>query len=240
MSAEIATILLVEDEAMTRKTLLTLFEQEGYQVLEAADGEEMQRQLQNNTINLVVLDINLPGKNGLILAEELRRLRSAELGLIFLTGRDNELDKIMGLELGADHYLTKPFNPRELVIHARNLLNRVRTPDSQPPAIRHYQFHNWKLETESRRLIAPDGRVARLPRSEFKALTLLLSEPGKVFSRNALLMAMAGRMQQAHDRTVDVTIRRLRKHFEAVSGTPLLIDTVHGEGYRFSGQLTAN
>ena len=116
-------ILIVEDEDVTRFNLRNLFEAEGYQVSEATDGESMDTQLQRNTINLVIMDINLPGKNGLLLARELTS--NSELGLIFLTGRDSDIDKVLGLEIGADDYLTKPFNPRELTIRARNILSRI-------------------------------------------------------------------------------------------------------------------
>ena len=117
-------ILIVEDEDVTRLNLVSLFEAEGYKVLEAVDGEEMHERIsQNDDINLVIMDINLPGKNGLILAREIRQQRN--IGLIFLTGRDNDVDRILGLEIGADDYITKPFNPRELTIRARNLLTRT-------------------------------------------------------------------------------------------------------------------
>lgn len=113
-------ILIVEDELVTRNTLKSIFEAEGYDVFEATDGAEMHQILSEYDINLVIMDINLPGKNGLLLARELRE--QANVALMFLTGRDNEVDKILGLEIGADDYITKPFNPRELTIRARNLL----------------------------------------------------------------------------------------------------------------------
>ncbi len=116
-------ILIVEDEIVTRNTLKSIFEAEGYVVYEANDGAEMHHILSENDINLVIMDINLPGKNGLLLARELRE--QASVALMFLTGRDNEVDKILGLEIGADDYITKPFNPRELTIRARNLLSRT-------------------------------------------------------------------------------------------------------------------
>lgn len=115
-------ILIVEDEQVTRNTLKSIFEAEGYAVFEASNGEEMHQVLSDYPINLVIMDINLPGKNGLLLARELRE--QADVALMFLTGRDNEVDKILGLEIGADDYITKPFNPRELTIRARNLLSR--------------------------------------------------------------------------------------------------------------------
>ena len=237
MQSSIPSILVVEDEPVTRKTLRALFEGEGYNVIEAADGQQMHHHLQHSKVDLLILDINLPGKNGLMLAREVRQRANADMGLVFLTGRDNDVDRILGLEIGADHYLTKPFNPRELTIRARNLLSRVRTP-AQPAEERlRYQFNGWSLEADSRSLITPHGDMIRLPRSEYRALRLLLSVPGKVFSRDALLMEMAGRVLRPHDRTVDVTIRRLRKHFESVPDTPEIVSTVHGEGYRFSGEL---
>jgi len=116
-------ILIVEDELVTRNTLKSIFEAEGYIVLEANNGDEMHQALTSHTINLVIMDINLPGKNGLLLARELRE--NDNIALMFLTGRDNEVDKILGLEIGADDYITKPFNPRELTIRARNLLSRT-------------------------------------------------------------------------------------------------------------------
>ena len=120
-------LLIVEDELVTRNSLKSIFEAEGYDVLEAVNGDEMHTALSDNVIDLVIMDINLPGKNGLLLARELRE--KGETALMFLTGRDNEVDKILGLEIGADDYITKPFNPRELTIRARNLLSRTMRTD---------------------------------------------------------------------------------------------------------------
>ncbi len=183
-------ILIVEDEAVTRNTLKGIFEAEGYEVLQAQDGAEMYRQLNSETVNLIVLDINLPGKNGLLLGRELRE--KAAIPLIFLTGRDNEVDKILGLEIGA--------------------LNS----------------HN---------LITPEGTEFKLPRSEFRAMLHFCENPGKLQTREELLLKMTGRELKPQDRTVDVTIRRIRKHFEDHPNTPEIIATVHGEGYRFCGEL---
>ncbi|WP_163930638.1 two-component system response regulator ArcA [Paraferrimonas sp. SM1919] len=231
-------ILIVEDEAVTRNTLRSIFEAEGYQVSEASDGEEMHRILSESKVNLVVMDINLPGKNGLLLARELRE--NNNMGLIFLTGRDNEVDKILGLEIGADDYITKPFNPRELTIRARNLLQRVNTSavsEEDKSNIEYYRFNGWSLEINSRSLINPQGEVFKLPRSEFRAMLHFVENPGKILGRADLLMKMTGRELKPHDRTVDVTIRRIRKHFEMSADTPEIIATIHGEGYRFCGTL---
>lgn len=232
-------ILIVEDEAVTRNMLKNIFEAEGYQVYEATDGSQMHEVLEQQTINLVIMDINLPGKNGLMLARELRE--DTEVALMFLTGRDNEIDKILGLEIGADDYITKPFNPRELTIRARNLLNRTMVEEKETIStsqnIDQYRFNGWTLDINSRSLITPEGEENKLPRSEFRALLHFCENPGKIQTREDLLLKMTGRKLKPHDRTVDVTIRRIRKHFEDHPNTPEIIMTIHGEGYRFCGEL---
>lgn len=228
-------ILIVEDEVVTRTTLKSLFEAEGYGVFEAENGDEMHDVFNNNTIDLVIMDINLPGKNGLILAREVRDKKS--VGLIFLTGRDNDVDRILGLEIGADDYLTKPFNPRELTIRARNLLARTTNANDDDDLPSKVKFNGWTLDSDSRCLISPSANEFRLPRSEFRALHLFLSNPGKILTREQLILEMTGRELRPNDRTVDVTIRRIRKHFESEEGGEELIVTIHGEGYRFCGSV---
>jgi two-component system aerobic respiration control protein ArcA len=231
-------ILIVEDELVTRSTLKSIFEAEGYIVHEANDGAEMHDTISEHDINLVIMDINLPGKNGLLLARELRE--QAKVALMFLTGRDNEVDKILGLEIGADDYITKPFNPRELTIRARNLLSRTMSPISiseERKLVERYKFNGWELNINSRSLISPTGQQYKLPRSEFRAMLHFCENPGKIQSRGELLRKMTGRELKQYDRTVDVTIRRIRKHFESTPDTPEIIATVHGEGYRFCGDL---
>lgn len=227
-------ILIVEDETITRHTLKSIFYAEGYDVFEASDGNQMNEILSTRPIHLIIMDINLPGKNGLMLARELRE--SANVALIFLTGRDNEVDKILGLEIGADDYITKPFNPRELTIRARNLLQRTMAT-KQKKQVDQYRFNGWKLDLDSHALITPEGEERKLPRSEFRALLLFCENPGKIQTREDLLRKMAGRELKPQDRTVDVTIRRIRKHFEEHPNTPEIIATIHGEGYRFCGEL---
>lgn len=231
-------ILIVEDEDVTRLNLVSLFQAEGYKVVEAINGEDMHDKLSaNDDVNLVVMDINLPGKNGLILARELRQQKN--VGLIFLTGRDNDVDRILGLEIGADDYITKPFNPRELTIRARNLLTRTSSSDddSELSSDGVVTFNGWELDENSRCLTSPAGDSKRLPKGEYRALRLMLDSPGRIFSREQLIKQMTGRELRANDRTVDVTIRRIRKHFESDDTTQELISTIHGEGYRFIGKL---
>lgn len=234
-----ANILVVEDELVTRSTLKSVFEAEGYKVFEANDGNEMHTVISENNINLIIMDINLPGKNGLLLARELREIQN--IPLIFLTGRDNEVDKILGLEIGADDYITKPFNPRELTIRTRNLLTRTMQDNLYFEEVRqkveNYKFNGWTLEIDSRSLISPRGDLFKLPRSEFRAMLHFIENPGKIQTRAELLMKMTGRELKTHDRTVDVTIRRIRKHFESVPEGAEIIATIHGEGYRFCGDL---
>lgn len=231
-------ILIVEDEDVTRLNLVSLFQAEGYKVVEAINGEDMHDKLSaNDDVNLVVMDINLPGKNGLILARELRQQKN--VGLIFLTGRDNDVDRILGLEIGADDYITKPFNPRELTIRARNLLTRTSSSDDENELSTDgvVTFNGWELDENSRCLTSPAGDSKRLPKGEYRALRLMLDSPGRIFSREQLIKQMTGRELRANDRTVDVTIRRIRKHFESDDTTQELISTIHGEGYRFIGKL---
>ena len=237
MHMQNAHILIVEDEDVTRFSLRSLFEAEGYQVYEAQDGESMETQLNQHNIDLVIMDINLPGRNGLLLARELTSNR--ELGLIFLTGRDSDIDKILGLEIGADDYLTKPFNPRELTIRARNILSRI-TNNSPKNISAQFKFNGWQLDGNSRQMTSPTGNVIPIPRGEFRALKLLIDNIGQIVTRQQLIKEMTGRELRPNDRTVDVTIRRLRKHFESCEQTPELINTIHGEGYRFIGELENN
>ncbi|MDO6486790.1 two-component system response regulator ArcA [Colwellia sp. 6_MG-2023] len=230
-------ILIVEDEDVTRFNLRNLFEAEGYNVFEAYNEETMTTMLEQQDINLVIMDINLPGKNGLLLGRNLASNKN--LGLIFLTGRDSDIDKILGLEIGADDYLTKPFNPRELTIRARNILNRIGNSKNdielEQPIV---TFNEWKLNGHSREMTSPTGEVIPIPRGEYRALRLLIKNEGNIVSRQELIKEMTGRDLRDNDRTVDVTIRRLRKHFESNDNTPELINTIHGEGYRFVGKVT--
>jgi two-component system aerobic respiration control protein ArcA len=227
-------ILIVEDEDVTRFSLRSLFEAEGYQVFESTDGSSMEKHLKENVINLVIMDINLPGKNGLLLARELTI--QPELGVIFLTGRDSDVDKILGLEIGADDYVTKPYNPRELTIRARNILNRLSysKPENDDAIV---EFNGWTLNGNSRKMTSPSGNQLSIPRGEYRALKLLIENEGQIVTRQQLIKEMTGRELRSNDRTVDVTIRRLRKHFEAEDNSPEFINTIHGEGYRFIGKV---
>ncbi|MDU3078359.1 MAG: response regulator, partial [Mixta calida] len=178
---QIPHILIVEDELVTRNTLKSIFEAEGYEVFEATDGAEMHQVLTDNDINLVIMDINLPGKNGLLLARELRE--QANVALMFLTGRDNEVDKILGLEIGADDYICKPYSPREVVARVKTILRRckpqreLQQQDAESPLI----IDEGRFQASWR------GKMLDLTPAEFRLLKTLSHEPGKVFSREQLL-----------------------------------------------------
>jgi DNA-binding response OmpR family regulator len=176
-------ILIVEDELVTRNTLKSIFEAEGYDVFEATDGAEMHQILSENDINLVIMDINLPGKNGLLLARELRE--QANVALMFLTGRDNEVDKILGLEIGADDYITKPFNPRELTIRARNLLSRTMNLGTQPQHINTmlYEAEVFARLVEDNEVNHPGLAVSR---TTAKLQTEIRRQTGVVFPADGL------------------------------------------------------
>lgn len=234
-----AKLLIVEDEVVTRQTLARLFQQEGYEVFDAADGKQMEHIMAQQPVDLIIMDVNLPGQSGLELAESLREQNN--IGLVFLTGRDSDEDRLLALELGADDYLIKPYNPKELTIRVRNLYRRIE--HSQKPVepkiegSREFHFNGWVLDCDSRCLHAPDQKMFRLPKSEYRAMELFLTQPGKIHDRETLVRKMLDRELRPNDRTVDVAIRRIRRHFEAHPETPNLITTIHGEGYRFVGDV---
>ena len=225
-------ILIVEDELVTRNTLKSIFEAEGYDVFEATDCAVMHQILSENDINLVIMDINLPGKNGLLLARELRE--QADVALMFLTGRDNEVDKILGLEIGADDYITKPFNPRELLARIRAVLrrqaNELPGAPSQEEAV--IAFGKFKLNLGTREMFREDEPMP-LTSGEFAVLKALVSHPREPLSRDKLMNLARGREYSAMERSIDVQISRLRRMVEEDPAHPRYIQTVWGLGYVF-------
>ena len=217
-------ILIVEDEAVTRNMLKNIFEAEGYQVFEATDGSQMHEVLEQQTINLVIMDINLPGKNGLMLARELRE--TTEVALMFLTGRDNEIDKILGLEIGADDYITKPFRPKELLSRIKNVLRRHAGHQTI------ILLDDIQVDTE-KAIVKKKDTIINLSALEYKLLTLFIDHRGKLLTRDQLLdeiWNIAGDF--VNDNTVTVYIKRLREKIENDPTNPKIIKTVRGLGYR--------
>jgi DNA-binding response OmpR family regulator len=221
---ESATILLVDDEEAVQKLLTYPLQQEGFRVLQAGDGEEALRRFEGEHVDLVVLDLMLPRLDGL---EVCRRLRAqSTVPIIMLTARDDELDKVVGLELGADDYITKPFSIREFRSRVRALLRRAALPpDGGNRDVIAIDGLGIDL---SQRLVELDGRRIDLTYVEFELLRALVAKPGRVFSRQALLQGLWGDYAYREPRTIDVHIRHLREKL----GDPELIQTVRGVGYR--------
>jgi DNA-binding response OmpR family regulator len=224
-----ATIMLVDDEESIQKLLTYPLEREGYTVIQARDGEEALRRFAEQPVDLVVLDVMLPRLDGL---EVCRRLRTGSaVPIIMLTARDDEVDKVLGLELGADDYITKPFSIRELRSRIRAVLRRAglradRAADGLIEA-------GMLVIDPSKRAVAVAGERAQLTYVEFEVLHTLASHPGRVYSRQALLEAVWGDSAYREPRTIDVHIRHLREKIEPDPREPAYIFTVRGVGYRF-------
>jgi len=225
------TILLVDDEDAVRKVLAFPLERDGYEVIQAADGEEALQQFAQQPVDLVVLDIMLPRLDGLEVCKRLRA--TSTVPIIMLTARDDELDKVIGLELGADDYITKPFSIREFRSRVRALLRRARASqlpgDEQEERIE----HDGLVIDSARRVVEVRGEPVQLTYVEFELLRTLASQPGRVFSRRMLLEALWKSADYRDPRTIDVHVRHLREKLEEEPRTPAYILTVRGVGYRF-------
>src|SRR5512134_87121 len=228
--AESQTILLVDDEDSVQKLLAYPLERDGYRVIPARDGEEALSRFAAEKVDLVVLDIMLPRLDGL---EVCRRLRSqSSVPIIMLTARDDELDKVLGLELGADDYITKPFSIREFRSRVRALLRRAATPHHASRRDEVIDRGDVMIDLP-RRSVEVRGEPVELTFVEFELLALLASEPGIVFSRRQLLERIRGSADYREPRTIDVHVRHLREKIERDPREPELILTVRGAGYRF-------
>ena len=230
-------ILIADDQPMLRQMLRDVLASEGYEFIEASTGHQAIDLFRQHLPDIVLLDVIMPGIDGPNACAALRNLPEGHtVPILMITGRDDDQTINIAFAAGADDYITKPFNPRELTIRARNLLQRTMAEKEHHTHHSHvdrYQFNGWTLDLNSRSLINPEGELIKLPRSEFRALLHFCENPGKIQTREDLLMT--GRELKPHDRTVDVTIRRIRKHFEDHPNTPEIIVTIHGEGYRFCG-----
>lgn len=244
-------ILIVEDDAVTRALLASYFAAEGYRVSEAETGQGIMALLAADPVDVVLLDIKLPGKDGLTLTRELRA--RSELGIILVTSKDEAVDRIVGLEIGADAYVTKPFNPRELLAQVKALLRRVRavpalTVNPRDNAPRDLEagaapealkgFAGWTLDLDTYLLTSPAGEAERLTRDEFQLLAAFVHNGGRVLSRDQLLDKIRNREWTPTDRTVDVLVSRLRRKLKDDPADPQLIVTVHGRGYLFTPKVT--
>ena len=228
--ADPSTILLVDDEAAVRKVLTFPLERDGYTVVQASDGEEALERFGRQPVDLVVLDIMLPKLDGLEVCKRLRAQSSVPI--IMLTARDDELDKVLGLELGADDYITKPFSIREFRSRVRALLRRARAPRHDAGGDEQLVAAGLLVDIP-RRTVEVRGARVQLTYVEFELLRALMTHPGRVFSRRMLLEALWGTADFRDPRTIDVHIRHLREKIEADSHRPETILTVRSVGYRF-------
>ncbi|MDR3373569.1 MAG: response regulator [Ancalomicrobiaceae bacterium] len=226
-------ILVVDDDPVGRQTLAAYLRKENHRVSEAENGEAMRRVFAAGDVAVVMLDINLPGEDGLSLLRELRR--QSEVGIIMVTGRDDDVDRIVALELGADDYVTKPYNMRELLPRTKNLARRVAAArlvtEDQPTKY----FAGFELDIPHWSLKGPDGEEIRLTRAEFELLATFVTHRGRILSRDALIDHVSRRDRDPLDRTVDVLVGRLRRKIEPDPANPRFIITVHGIGYVFAG-----
>lgn len=224
-------ILVVEDDPVARATLSSYFQAASYRVSEAEDGEAMWKQLAASPVDLVLLDINLPGEDGFSLLREIRR--TSDIAIIMVTGKTDAFDRVLGLELGAHDYVTKPFNARELMARAKNLIRLTRAVRESTSPAAALSFDGWSLDPAARRLTSPSGEDIPLTRGEFDLLAVLVTCAGRVMTRDTLLDHVSHRAGDPYDRTIDVLVGRLRRKIEDNPKEPRRLITVHGIGYMF-------
>ena len=230
-------ILVVDDHREIRELLAKYFEKNGLRVSVADGGGAMRQTMRAAAIDLVVLDIMMPGEDGLTLCRQIRQ--TSDVPIVLLTAVSEETDRIVGLELGADDYVTKPFNPRELLARIRAILRRAASaPRLEPSSERTlYRFDRWTLDPAAHTLRDETGEPAALGTAEFRLLQAFVSRPGMVLTRDQLLDITAGRNAQLFDRSIDNLVSRLRRRIERDPQQPTLIKTVWGDGYMFAGRV---
>ena len=231
-------ILVVDDHSEIRDLLKRFLEQHGMRVSCARDGKEMKRLLDEREFDLLVLDLMMPGEDGLTLCRELRV--KSRLPIIMLTAMGEETDRIIGLEMGADDYLAKPFNPRELLARIKAVMRRTQA-ETQPAAdtlTRDLRFDRWLLDINRRELVDEEGVGMSLSTAEFDLLKVFLERPQRVLSRDQLLDLARGREAVAFDRAIDTLVSRLRRKLERDPKNPELIKTIWGGGYLFAADVT--
>jgi two-component system OmpR family response regulator len=223
-------ILIVDDDADIRNLLADYLGEQGWHISTAADGDAMQQVLDTTPIDLIVLDLTLPGRDGLTLCRDLRA-RSA-IPVIMLTARSAPLDRILGLEMGADDYLCKPFEPRELLVRIRNVLRRSQSSPNEVSATSPtWHFADWTLDETTRQLQNTAGLVVMLSGGEYRLLKVLLERPNRALNRDQLLTLTQGRDTDPLDRSIDLHISRLRQKLGDDARAPKLIKTLRNEGY---------
>jgi len=239
MTAE--EILVVDDDPRVRDLLARYLEGEGYKLASVEHGDAMRRHLADSPVDLVMLDLNLPGEDGLSLARELRA--TSDVAIIMITGKGDPIDRIVGLEIGADDYIPKPFELREVLARIRAVLRRAARRPTEAPVTETavssecLGFAGWRFDPAKRELCNPDGETVSLSTGEFDLLATFLQHPTRVLNRDQLLDLLRGEDWTPFDRSIDTQVGRLRKKIERDPGNPDLIKTVRGVGYVFSADV---
>ena len=225
-------ILIVDDDKALCDLIERYLTENGYLALTAKDGVEMHQQLEKNTPDLIIMDLMLPGEDGLTLAKQIRN--KGNMPIIILSARGDEVDRIVGLEVGADDYLPKPFNPRELLARIRSVLRRTQTNQGKESnETEEIVFGNFRVQLQSRQLFIDNEEVV-LTSGEFTLLEVFVNNPNRILNRDSLLQLLKGYEHQPYDRSIDVRITRLRRKIEPDPSKPTYIRTIWGEGYMFN------
>jgi len=230
-------ILVVDDDREIRELLASYLEKNGMRATVAANGREMRKMLEQYSFDLIVLDLMMPGEDGLTLCRELRAGKWKAVPILMLTALSEETDRIIGLEMGADDYLTKPFATRELLARIKSVLRRTRMlpPNMQAEeAVQFITFGDWRLDTTGRHLLDPQDTMVALSGAEYRLLRVFLDHPQRVLTRDQLLNLTQGRDADAFDRSIDLLISRLRQRLGDDAREPRYIKTLRSEGYVFS------
>jgi len=232
-------ILIVDDDAEIRGLIREYLQKHGYRVATAANGRELRSAAQTAPPDLIVLDLMLPGEDGLELCRELRT--GSNVPIIMLTARGDETDRIVGLEMGADDYLPKPFSPRELLARIKSVLRRARAlPENlKREEVSSFRFAGWTLDVATRNLTSPEGVVIALSGTEFRLLRIFLDHPSRILTRDQLIDLMLSRDASPFDRAIDVQVSRLRHRLGEDAKEPAIIKTVRSQGYVFAAAVEA-
>ncbi|MBP2311367.1 response regulator [Azospirillum soli] len=235
-------LLVVDDDREIRSLVAQFLTRHGYRVTGVKDGAEMMRALETARVDLIVLDLMLPGEDGLSLCRRLRATPdTAQTPVIMLTAMGEETDRIVGLEMGADDYLAKPFSPRELLARIKAVLRRATAqPVAGGATGKTLQFEGWSLDVAKRELRSPDGVLVQLSAGEYDLLVAFVEHPQRVLTRDQLLDLARGRSAVPFDRSIDVQVSRLRRKIEPDPADPTLIKTVRGGGYLFTPAVVAS
>ncbi|MET0659401.1 MAG: response regulator [Steroidobacteraceae bacterium] len=240
MEATSSHVLVVDDDRTVRDLVTEYLGLNDIRVTAVSSGKEMFEVIGREAIDLLVLDLRLQGEDGMRLAHTVRK--TSRMPIVIVTGRHDEADRVMGLELVADDYVTKPFSPRELLARIRAVIRRSQiegTPPARDETLRAYRFGGWELNVRLHRLKAPDGRTIEISRGEFSLLCALLSAPQRILTRDQLLELSRLHSTEVYDRSIDVQVLRLRRKIEADPAQPEFIKTERGTGYYFDSPVKA-